>query len=158
MVFGPLFKSPPKLTTIFMTNLFASDDLKKVDIVGEYWIKVRTGADVDTMAKISRHKKKVVEGEMSDIDLSIIVCMNFIKEWNFTKPKDPKDPDHRPGVLPITEDVMRALKAELFVKMSDAVVENNEDIKAMFPKDEEAAKELDSKITEEKKEDTPALN
>ena len=122
-----------------MTNLFVTSDLKKVTIIGEYWVKSLTDLSVEQIDKITLCFGKIEKGELSAIQATVKVILLLVKEWNFTKG------DGQP-IVEMNEENLNNLKYSLIDKIFSKVTENNHDLKELLDKGKEKL--------EKKKEDT----
>lgn len=127
-----------------MSNLFANDEVKKVDLDDEYWVSIRTNASVDEMNQVTLKHKAIAKGEANDIDAVIELIVTFVKDWNVL--------DENADPFPIDYASIRKLRFGVLLKLSKLISEHNEDLAEMMPKDEAAMKALMDK----KKVDTAA--
>ena len=127
------------------TNLFASDELKQVDIVGKFWIKIPTDLSVNAVDHIVATSRKSQSGDISEMTANVLIILSVVKEWNFTKEVDG-------AVLELNEEVAKTLRYSLIDQILTAITENNEDLKAIIAKGQDVMAAEES--LDKKKEDT----
>ena len=125
-------------------SLFASNNTKKVEIEKDYWVEIKANTSTEEMETFISQGKKVNAGEISNTDLLVSIITLFVVDWNFANaPGEEK--------FPISSETIKKLRFGIVKKISDAIGENNEDLKSLLPTNMDGS----SNSSEKKKEDTP---
>ena len=127
-----------------MSNLFATDELKKVSIQGDYFIKIPADLSVDQTDKVIDFFYKSQNGEYSIMKATIKVVTYLVKDWNFVKEEGKE--------VEITEENVGKLKSGLIDEIFEQIVENNSDLKNLVDRGKKKMAEKKDK----KKEDMPS--